>query len=157
MIDPASRKAVTGWLKNLDLPEGLNWPSMFVTLFDRVFTEKHLSLKCFRRSSVASVAAVVVLTLTVAVVDASILDDFLGEFGILVSAIIIASLTLFLNLLPDYLSLYETRLVLGFMAKSGGGLRTAALLAFDLASTTLISFVVGFVVIAVLCFFGGNM
>ena len=49
-----------------DLPEELpNWPSMFVALFDRVFTEKHLSWRCFRRSSVASVATVLVIFLTI--------------------------------------------------------------------------------------------
>ena len=53
---------------------------------------------------------------------------------------------MYINLLPDFLSLYETRLVLGFMAKSDGGLRTFALLLFDLAATALISFVGLFVV-----------
>ena len=145
VIDPESKKAVTGWLKNLDLLEK-NWPLMFVVLFDRVFTEKHLSWRCFRRSSVASFAAVVMITLVVLTVDASIIEDGLVNEDIVFFIAVVVFVTLILNLLPDYLSLYETRFVLGFMAKSDGGLRTTALLVFDLAATMLISFVVGFVV-----------
>ena len=147
------RDHIAIWLLGADLPEDLNWPSMFVALFDRVFTEKHFSLKCFRRSSVASVAAVVVITLTVMAGDPPIYDEVFEDDIItivMLTAIVIFAfvfIMLAFNLLPDYLSLYETRLVLGFMAKSDGRLRTFALLLFDLAATALISFVVGFVVV----------
>jgi len=120
-----------------------------VTQFNtfQTLSERHLSGKCFRRSSLASLAAVGVITLAVLAVDASIIRDFGGGGGgIFVSVTLLALLSLLINLLPDYLSLYETRLVLGFMAKSKGALRTLALLLFDLAATVLISFLVGFVV-----------
>ena len=143
VIDPESRQVVTRWLKNLDLPEK-NWPSMFVALFDRVFTERHLSWRCFRRSSAASFVAI---SLAVLAVDASIFER-VGVEGIFFNVLALFLFTLLINLLPDYLSLYETRLVLGFMAKPGGWIRTLALLIFDLAATMLISFVVGFVVLA---------
>ena len=149
-LEKDDRDHIAIWLLDMDLPEKLNWPSTFVALFDRVFTEKHLSWRCFRRSSVASVAAVVVITLAVAAVDPSMLDDLFkiagdSPWSMVVALLALVFMTLVFNLLPDYLSLYETRLVLGVMAKSGGWMRTLALLVFDLAATMLITFVVGFV------------
>ena len=141
------RDYIAIWLMGADLPKDLNWPSTFVALFDRVFTEKHLSWECFRRSSKASVVTVVVIMLTVAAVDASIIENVAEGEAIIVVVLAFVIFTLFFNLLPDYLSLYETRLVLSFMAKSDAGLRTLALLVFDLAATVLISFVVGFLVL----------
>ena len=143
VLKKEARDYIAIWLMGADLPAEKNWPSMFAALFDRVFTEKHLSWRCFLRSSVASV---VVISLTVAAVDASILEDLFEE-GIFFTVSLLVFASLIFNLLPDYLSLYETRLVLGFMAKSDGGLRVLLLLVFDLAATALISFVVGFVVI----------
>lgn len=135
-------------LMGADLPKNLpNWPSMFVVLFDRVFTKKHLSWGCFFRSSVASVVVAAALTLAVAAVDASIIRK-LSTGGIFYDVLFFAIGILLFNLLPDYLSLYETRLVLDFMAKSDARLRVPALLLFDLAATALISFVVGFLVLA---------
>lgn len=151
VVHPDTKKASAQWLKNLDLPEELpNWPAIFAETFDSVFTRKHLSWGCFWRSCVASVVAVAIVTLTVAAVGGrsffreEILESFGGAGR--TTFFLFALFTLTYNLLPDYLSLFETRLVIGWIGKSNAGLRTLALLLFDVAATALIFFVVGLVV-----------
>ena len=125
VLKKEARDYIAIWLMGADLPADLKWPSMFASLFDRVFTERHLSWRCFFRSSVASFAAVVVISLTVAAVDPSIsltlptVDPTIsvGLFeGVFLIYLLLFSLVI--NLLPDYLSLYETRLALGSTSES---------------------------------------
>ena len=63
-----SREAVARGILGRRIPETLaSLPEQFTFLFDRVFGEKHLTFRCFARSSLASVVAVgVVLALWVA-------------------------------------------------------------------------------------------
>lgn len=84
------------------------WSEQFGRLFDTVFGKDHLSWKCFFRSSIASALAVLLLYV--------LFDGVLGVFGSRTEQdITMAQLLLFgiaLNLVPDYLSLFETRWLL---------------------------------------------
>lgn len=48
------KKATTEWLKNTQKGVDSSWPSQILVLFDRVFSKKRLSLKCFIISSLFS-------------------------------------------------------------------------------------------------------
>jgi|SRR5579871_64575 len=101
------------------------WPATFAKQFDRLFGRKHLSWKCLWRSCLVSYgvfALAVVIPLALSPNEGHItvgLDSnnaseshVLGwPVRILSAAIVIV----FTNVLPDYLSLFETRLVLGIM------------------------------------------
>jgi hypothetical protein len=90
---------VGGWLQSL--------PSGFASLFDTVFGRRHFSLRCVSASAGASLLSVLTLAaLAVAVLGPSgsqAGDSLLQRIG---AALLIFGLV---NLIPDYLSLLETR------------------------------------------------
>ena len=84
------------------------WSSQFCKLFDTVFGTKHLSWSCFRRSAVASFIAVIALWFLV--------DPLLGLLNYRTAsgldireALLLGAL---INVIPDYISLLETRWLL---------------------------------------------
>jgi len=171
-LSPMSRATVVGWLGESDLKTTMgSIPSQFAMLFDKVFGERHLSVRSFARSSAASVLAVgmmlglwVALRSPVAELSFEQVGDYVGLvgvppslvgpmvdsgvdwqpvgyllidiFGLAGEAASVLVLAVLLNLIPDYLSLWETRLVLGWMAKRGAQWKGLLL---DLALTTCVS------------------
>ena len=136
-VTPATRKAISRWLQNLDYGEAVrNWPDAFAKVFDRVFGEKHLSWKCFLRSSVASLVAVSVMWLLVEA-RLEVIPDLCGDLltNYLIPGVL-ASIAL--NLVPDYVSLLETRALLKLMAKSTVGVWSPSLVIVDVAATAVI-------------------
>jgi len=84
------------------------WTRQFCTLFDAVFGERHLSWRCFWRSSLVSVTAVMVLYVLFSQILGVIsirADDKLPLWQVLLVGAAI-------NIVPDYLSLFETRWLL---------------------------------------------
>ncbi len=136
LINEEAKGQLKNWILNLKAPEKMqNWPSMFANWFDRVFGDKHLSWKCFFRSCLASLAAVVLVTLIwVALRPQEIALVFRGfwhapsELG-LIQLILLYFLAL--NLLPDYISLLETRYIIRLMAKRDSLLWQIMLLAMN--------------------------
>ncbi len=119
LLKEDTRDKIANWVRGSKHGDADNrWPATFAVVFDRVFTEKHLSWGCFWRSCVASLLAVVVMTAVLWVVNSQVRDRLVENPGILVG---VGMLTGIFNLFPDYLSLLETRFVLRRMAKGGGG------------------------------------
>lgn len=134
-MHPAKRAALALWLKgNYES----TWSVQFCRLFDRLFGEKHFGLRCIFRSAIASLLAVIALWL--------LFDQVLG----LISLRADSGLTLFqalllgasINLLPDYLSLYQTRWLLQKFESVRHPLGQVGLLIADLGATGFIFFVV---------------
>jgi hypothetical protein len=84
------------------------WPAQFGAMFDSIFGENHLRLRCFILSSLASVAAVFALWL--------LFDHVLGLISLRADTNLSLGEALLLgaaiNIIPDYISLYETRWLL---------------------------------------------
>ncbi len=119
LLKDDTRKKIASWVRGSKHGDADNrWPATFGVVFDRVFTEKHLSWGCFWRSCVASLLAVVLMTAILYVVNSGFRNLLWEEPGIILVIGIGAAI---LNLLPDYLSLLETRFVLRRMAKGGAG------------------------------------
>lgn len=83
------------------------WAGHFRNLFDRVFGKKHLSLMCFTRSSVISILAVLLIYLFFSKIVGVL--DRAPEGITLLKAIVLGTL---INIVPDYISLLETRWLL---------------------------------------------
>lgn len=134
-----TRRRVVTWVKKADFhgtPESL--PSQFVFLFDRVFSEKHWSLRCFLRSCLASVAALAVSYALLRPTFQRFTD--LGEAGPateLAGGIVFSAFLL--NVIPDYLSLLETRWLLGVAHRRAWRFRR--ILTLDVLITLAIFFV----------------
>ena len=84
------------------------WSHHFCNLFDAVFGARHLSLKCFLRSSLASVVAVLLLYVLFAEILGVMGGRALGDLS-LWDAIKFA---IAINIVADYVSLFETRWLL---------------------------------------------
>ncbi|PSQ96469.1 MAG: hypothetical protein BRD55_06460 [Bacteroidetes bacterium SW_9_63_38] len=116
LMSGESRAQVSDWLLRehfADRPA--NWPSTFVSLFDAVFTERHLSWTCFRRSALTSIFVITVLFAGFSGVGWITLPASLTGF---METAALLGIPMSLNIVIDYASLYETRWVLGRMARS---------------------------------------
>jgi hypothetical protein len=107
------------------------WPNTFLSIFDRVFGSRHLTVRCFTRSAIASLAA---LLLMLGIYFAT------GAFGSSIASVVhpaviailasredwIASelrITILIglvigNIIPDYISLLVTRSLLSLFRQS---------------------------------------
>ncbi len=143
LLQDDTKLAIAVWLVGDPKTEAPPWPDTFIRLFDRAFGEKHLSWKCFWRSSIASFLAMCgLLALGYAVNPAvrAVLDLDAEMEPVIVAAIIIGAISVggILNLFPDYLSLLQTRFVLRCMSRHPGTLRRVAWLLIDLFLTFVI-------------------
>ena len=84
------------------------WTHHFCVLFDAVFGERHLSIRCFLRSSLASIVTVLSLFVLFGPVLGLLNTRTLTTIDLLHALILGAAI----NVIPDYVSLYETRWLL---------------------------------------------
>lgn len=129
LLNQERKDEIALWLMGAQTDE--TWSRSFVSLFDAVFGARHLSLRCFLRSALASLIAVAVIWL---------LMGNLGTLGLRVRSELslggVLVLALAVNVLADYLSLLETRLLMGHMPRSALG--QALVLVLDLALSAAI-------------------
>ena len=104
-------------LQCLDVKSSLqHWPGHFVALFDWWFGAKHLTWRCFWRSSVASLLSVALLTFIWRMLRPSEWDRVIGDIGFWLLIAFTALGAVIYNLLADYISLIETRYIIGRMS-----------------------------------------
>lgn len=132
-----TKRTISRWLKNLDSQEiASRWPQHFVDMFDSVFGHRHLTLKCFFRSSIASIVSVVIIGLLWAgLYPLEFKHVVTNSRAPWVSLVYIVALILLVNVLPDYLSLLETRLVLALIANRGSRIAVWVGLLVDVIAT----------------------
>lgn len=83
------------------------WITQFCNLFDAIFSNKHLSIRCFIRSAALSLLSVGILKI---LLDENFIHPENIELNIPIHTILF--LGVILNVIPDYISLYETRFIL---------------------------------------------
>src|ERR1039457_6097692 len=112
------------WLLGLKKfgPKVEPWPDTFARMFDRVFGAKHLSWKCFCRSAVASIMTGVLtgphfLHFLIDATAPKDLRQFTAKAG---TQFVLFYLSV--SVIPDHISLFETRLILRLMRRSQGSL-----------------------------------
>jgi len=84
------------------------WATHFCNMFDAVFGKRHLSWQCFFRSSIASLVSVILFYILFAKVLGVMSERTPANLPFLF--VLLAGP--FLNFVPDYLSLFETRWLL---------------------------------------------
>ncbi|MEM8485799.1 MAG: hypothetical protein AAF564_09640 [Bacteroidota bacterium] len=128
VIKEKSKKRLGNWLRNVKVKEpSSDWRDGFVAIFDKWFGEKHLSLKCFFRSALVTVAfyAVAWVLLFALPNEYNVFDAryIRSDYPILkilngigIPGLLVAIISgLWLNVFPDYMSLFETRILLNFL------------------------------------------
>ena len=147
-LSEASRDSVASYILSGARERAVeSLPDQFAGLFDRVFGERPLSVSCFLRSALASIATLFCLSLAAAgLAGHPLLVPGVGDtpwrfvgFVIAVGALV--------NVVPDYVSLLETRWAIGVLRRTQ---RVAVVLLVDAALTALIA--VTFVATALLIF-----
>ena len=92
-----------------------SWPNYLASLFDNIFGEKHLSWKRFSRSCAASV--IFYLLILMMCISISGVSAFLPWENNIEELLLSSVLFIVVNLIADYLSLIETRMIIGEMCK----------------------------------------
>jgi hypothetical protein len=160
-LTDSTKLQIAVWLLGIRTgPRVESWPETFAAVFDRVFGKKHLSWKCFFRSSVASITVgllafliwtittlgVEYLSVSLHVVQYSSTPEwqriaayqtathlgFSSQNATFVAACLL--MAILSNAIPDFISLLETRWILNLMKRSGPTL-IGALLVIDVALT----------------------
>ena len=129
-----TRRRISNWLMNVNLSGAVShWPDTFIETFDAVFGKHHLTFKCFRRSSIVSISLVILLMLLHCSmypesVWAQTMQSRIGQIIVLVITLLMA---IVVNLLPDYISLLETRLILRYISQTNSVKRLSLFLLLD--------------------------
>ncbi|MGB2728400.1 MAG: hypothetical protein WBD09_07970 [Halobacteriota archaeon] len=121
---PDAKRKVAVWIKSFAAKSisqtVVESPRWFIEAFDRIFGDRHLTRRCFLRSCGASILAVFVMTVVWAVLDPTSCQRFTAEVEHpILFILLILLIALFLNLVPDYISLLETRWILRKVAQAG--------------------------------------
>ena len=117
-----------------ELPKGKSISNFFLSTFDWWFGSSLFSWRCFARSCVASSVSVAIATLIyIAIFPERISGPsaFLLFIGVFVFGLI-------LNLVPDYVSLVQSRLLLGKLSHSPSSSNALLIALLDFAMTMLI-------------------
>jgi hypothetical protein len=143
LISEQAKRELANWLLDVDVSSKVSrWPAAFVSIFDRIFDESHFTLRCFRRSVYASLASVAILMLVWGSIRPEEFRTFLfGEFS--ADRNLYLLIVLMLNIIPDYLSLVQTRKFLSMLRPWNRWYQTTGILLLDLIASTVIFFVVG--------------
>lgn len=142
-VRPEIKTIISNWLKNLKLEEKIpNWPMTFAAVFDGIFGKKHFSWRCIIGSCIASVVAVLILTILWYAIWP---ENFYGIFSIISLhefLLIYLLITILFNLFFDYFSLLETRWIIDRIKDTNSTPKILGFLAIDLAATVSI-FLIG--------------
>jgi hypothetical protein len=131
VLTDQTKLEIAVWLLGVKVGQKVGpWPDTFAKVFDRVFGESHLSWKCFWRSVTASVG-ITLIVFIIAKVN-PVYPFYLGDAPFIFTAI------LAINVLPDYVSLLETRWLLSYMQRSRDGFVWLGLVLLDFVLTTII-------------------
>ncbi len=123
---------IAAWLRD-DVASENHWAQSFIGLFERVFGADHWSWRCFRRSAIASLCFVALLWFVVGKVEP--LNVRIGETWPLWRTLICA---LLINVVADYASLFETRLLLRMLEQRRTVVVQAAVIILDAVLTGVI-------------------
>lgn len=144
VIKGKSKRKISKWLMNLNFKESYNWGSTFRKLFEMSFTKKHFSWKCFIRSVLCSFVLYVLIALLIYSIAHQnyYFDDDRTNFIFLYF--------LSCSVFADYISLYETRILIKFLGKTKSVISQIMILIADLVLTSCIFFVVGYLLMNLL-------
>lgn len=130
---PKYQRIISKHLKRLEVNAKENWPSNFIYIFDSVFGRRHLSIRCFVASSIASLTTIAVL-IFLKLIFKQYTSLELYEVGSFRDIVIMA---LSFNLILDYVSLLQTRYWLSLLKVQNNLVYLLLIVVGDFILTTL--------------------
>lgn len=107
VLNEDTKLEIAVWLLGVKVGQKVDpWPDTFARVFDRVFGKKHLSWKCLWRSCMASACCLVLANTSLLLLQNEAVDipfHLVALFPFQVAA----------NVVPDYISVWATRLFIG--------------------------------------------
>jgi hypothetical protein len=146
VLTDSTKLEIAVWLVGMKQigPKVEPWPDTFAKIFDRVFGKRHLSWKCLIRSCLASYSVAII---AIGIVVSSSLHAIVTHNREAPASVLLrliprfVFLALFGNVLPDYISLLETRFALSLMNRFISAWLWMVIIVADLIITTLIAVV----------------
>lgn len=140
-LESDAKSKLAKWIANLDLARAVSgWPESFVAIFDSVFGKRHFSWRCFARSSLASVVAVIILFCIVAAIHPEQIAGIFNQPDMPPVLVVVIYLAVS-NIITDYMSLLETRALLQWLHARANMTRTIGIVILDFIATGTIWFV----------------
>lgn len=143
VVNDEVKESLSKWLMNLKVHDNYNWATIFISVFDNVFTDNHFSRKCFIRSCFASLLAYILIGIILGITDINVLEPGIDE---VIGFISIATI---INLIPDYISLLQTRYFLNFVSTVSNPLVILMFIFLDVIVTAIIFVVFGYLTLFV--------
>jgi len=140
-IHTNKKSKLTRWIKSVSIPESFRtWPVYFIITFDAIFGSRHFKKKCFFRSCVESIAYVFIITIFWGAFHPDVFwaAFFKGPYIEKTYYLLIIH-TIIINLIPDYVSLFETRKILGYLSENKKFTKLLVILLIDFLLTFLIA------------------
>jgi hypothetical protein len=105
---------VSKWLLTFDVQKAKALPDGTQELFQGIFGERHFSWKCFIRSTIFSISAMIFLSLLVLLINPQLILLNFGPSWLLHYDLYLWALSLWLpwSITVDYISLFKTRVIL---------------------------------------------
>ena len=131
-----AKKATAFWLRVTTLPNNaISWRTQILLIFDSLFDSRLISRKFLFRSFVATLVGILISAVVIwAFTDVKIYTSKI------VFEIIIILFAMIINLVPDYFSLVETRMVIGEIQKYNSKKSIVFFCIFDFFLTSAIYF-----------------
>jgi hypothetical protein len=111
-----AKDALSKWLRSFDIEQTKALPDGTRELFERIFGERHFSLKCFIRSAVFSLGAIAFIYILVVLIYPKEAFEMTGKF-LREGEWVPLALWLPWSILVDYVSLLKTRLILSVLSR----------------------------------------
>ncbi|MFQ6029940.1 MAG: hypothetical protein ACE5Q6_20900 [Dehalococcoidia bacterium] len=149
-IAERAKTVISRYLQNLDQ---VSWSATFTSVFDSIFPKPHFSRQCFVRSSIASLCAVGVLTSVFYAIQPDTVHRYFSSTGSVILIVLGVLGVPTANLIPDFISLGETRYILKRMGGNSSRKKILSLLVVDFAITLAIAVAlvsVGFILVVIL-------
>jgi hypothetical protein len=133
-----AKDALSRWLVSFDVQKAKALPDGAQEVFEKIFGERHFTLKCFVRSAVFSLAAIAFITIVCLLIDldpSEIFPESRSWYPWIVLALIVTW-----NIVFDYIGLFKTRLILRLLLRLRRRTTLAAIpvLAMDYIAYTIL-------------------
>ena len=147
VLTKEAKAEVRNWIRTFYLIRSpTNWSSAFLLMFDGLFGKRMFSIRRIVSSCLASLLYVLILTILWIGIRPDEALEFFNEDTLSSQLLFIFIMTMILNLIPDCVSLAETRAVLEFLSKSCNYKYTVVVLIIDIILTTII-FLTGYILL----------
>jgi hypothetical protein len=112
-----AKDALSNWLVAFDIQKAKALPDGTQQIFERIFGERHFSLKCFMRSAVFSLCAIAFIGILLILIYPKAFSKAEFWHGDLVPTWLAFTVWFPWSILIDYLSLFKTRVILGILTR----------------------------------------